>query len=366
MVQLTQVHPLMGEIETQNIVSSMDAKWLTEGPWTKQLLELSGAIVGEPNILPAPNGTLGLYLALLALDLPRGGEIIMPSFTFYASAMSAVFAGLTPVFIDVEPTTYCMNLDQLEEMIGPDTVAIMPVHVYGTSADMEAICTIASDAGLKVIEDAAQSFGVNYKGKHTGIWGDIGVFSFFADKTITMGEGALVVTKNPDLYDRLKLLRNQGRPNSGTFIHPELGMNFRITDLQAAVGVGQLGRLPDIMKQRQRTYNLYREQLAGFADINLHEPSDGSEYVPFRLALTSRNKKNIDEILDQHDVASRSFFYPMHRQPKLVDNPRHKEMSVSEELYERGVCLPIHSNIRDLNVSYICNLVKKSFETVKL
>jgi perosamine synthetase len=231
---------------------------------------------------------------------------------------------------------------------------------------MEAICTIASAAGLKVIEDAAQSFGVNYKGKHTGIWGDIGVFSFFADKTITMGEGALVVTKNPDFYDRLKLLRNQGRPNSGTFIHPELGMNFRITDLQAAVGVGQLGRLPDIMKQRQRTYNLYREQLAGFADINIHEPSNGSEYVPFRLALTSRNKKNIDEILDQHDVASRSFFYPMHRQPKLVDKPRHKEMSVSEELYETGVCLPIHSNITDLNVSYICNLVKKSFAAVEL
>ena len=361
MKRIRQVNPEVGIEELANVTDVIRSGWLTEGKFTSQLIELSSEIVGSKNILPAPNGTLGLLLAILALDLPKGKKIIAPSFTFYASAMSVIFAGLEPVFADVDPSTYCINVEHIEKLIDDDTVAIMPVHVYGTSADMMNVNQIAQKYNLKVIEDAAQSFGVKYCGEHTGILGDIGVFSFFADKTITMGEGALVVSKNGETHERLKLIRNQGRPHSGTFIHPELGMNFRITDVQAAIGVSQIGKLNLIIEQKRQKYIQFTEILSGIGDIKVHTPTEGSEYIPFRFAFTSKYKGQIDQILDEKGVDTRSFFYPMHMQPKLRKYSHGIELSVSEKLYSEGVCLPIHAGLSEQDIYLICDAIKTVF-----
>ena len=207
----------------------------------------------------APNGTLGLYLAILSLDLPPNSEVLVPSFTFFGSASSIVFAGHKPVFVDVSTSDYTMDLDDLQSKITKNTAAIMAVHIYGQAARLSAICSIARQHNLYLIEDAAQAIGVEYEGKHAGTIGDVGVVSFFADKTITTGEGAVLFCKDEQLWKRLRLLRNQGRQNSGTFIHDSLGMNFRITDMQAAVGCAQLEKLDSIKKQRLEAYADYTE-----------------------------------------------------------------------------------------------------------
>ena len=357
MMNIQQVFPDIGQLELDNLTASIHDKWLTEGPFCNRFIEESLEITGAKHAVLAPNGTLGLYLALLALELKPGSEVIVPSFTFYASAMAVYFAGLIPVFVDVEPSTYNIDIDKTRNLITPNTSAVMPVHIYGQSADMAALTELCDERKIKIVEDAAQGFGVNYNGQHTGTIGDVGVISFFADKTITMGEGALILTDNEDIYNKLKLLRNQGRPNSGTFIHPSLGMNFRITDLQAGVGCAQLARLPSIIAGKKKNHAIYKEYLGNSSSLVLHEPSLGSEYVPFRFAFTSAKKEQISNHLEKNGVQTRSYFYPMHMQPMLTKYKRSIDMSVSEKLFETGVCLPIHNGLSDDEIRSICELV---------
>ncbi len=359
MKAINQVGPFFDEKEEVNLGTTISRRWLTEGLWTKKFIQGCVRVIGEEKILPAPNGSLGLYLSLLALELPKDSEVIVPSFTFYASAMSVVFAGLKPVFVDVDAETFNIDLIHAEKIVSSETKAIMPVHVYGQSVNMEDVGKFARKHKLKVIEDAAQSFGVKFNGIHTGLYGDIGVFSFFADKTITMGEGAIIVTKNKKLYEKIRLLRNQGRPNSGTFIHESIGLNFRITDMQAAVGFSQLKKLAKIRRSRNSNLKLYKKFLKNEGDIKFHSPSIGSEYIPFRAAITTKYKEAIMVELQKNKVATRSFFYPMHLQPKLIKYKRSENMEVSENLYNKGVCLPIHTDLTETDIETICEIVKK-------
>ena len=209
------------------------------------------------------------FLALLALDLPRDSEILIPAFTFFASASAAVFAGLRPVFVDADPDTFNLDVEALEPLMTESTRAIMPVGVYGHSPPMDRISDFAAQHGLVVLEDAAQCLGVTYRGRHAGTWGDAGVISFFADKTVTTGEGGVVLTDDDELYHRLRLLRNQGRRHSGTFVHEGLGMNFRVTDMQCAVGTAQLRKLPRIADRK-------RETIAAMRPISVTCPAFGS------------------------------------------------------------------------------------------
>jgi perosamine synthetase len=357
MLNIKQVSPNMSQLELDNLTRSIDQKWLTEGPFCEKFLNSSLALTGAKYAVLAPNGTLGLYLALLALDLEPGSEVIVPSFTFYASAMSVYFAGLVPVFVDVDPKTYNLDIEKTKDLISSRTSAIMPVHIYGQSADMDSLVSLCKGTNIKIIEDAAQGYGVFYKGRHTGTIGDVGVISFFADKTITMGEGALILTNDEKIYEKLRLLRNQGRPNSGTFIHPSLGMNFRITDLQAAVGCAQLERLPDIIASRQLNHKLYQKKLGECENLTLHQPTAGSDYIPFRFAFTSEHKEQILNYLESNGVQTRSFFYPMHMQPKLTQYKKSDDMSVSEKLFKTGVCLPIHGGLTNEQIDAISSLV---------
>ncbi len=265
----------------------------------------------------APNGTLGLFLALLALDLPHGSEILIPTFTFYASASAAVFAGLRPVFVDADAETFNLNIDALESLVTDRTTAIMPVHVYGHSPPLDRILEFAARHDLAVLEDAAQAYSVAYRGRHAGTWGDVGVISFFADKTITMGEGGVVLTDDAALYEKLRLLRNQGRLNSGTFVHEALGMNFRVTDLQCAVGRAQLRKLPEIVANKRDNHARYVANLSDVRGVRWLQVQTGSSHVPFRFALVSERREQLAAALEQAGVQTRSFFYPLHLQPAL-------------------------------------------------
>lgn len=342
--------------ELEYIQKSIDQRWLSEGAFAKKFSEEISKITDSNYVTFAPNGTLGLFLALIALDLPKESEIILPSFTFYASATACIFAGLKPVFIDVDLDTCNLVTEKITSAITNNTSAIMAIHIYGQSCNIEHILEIAKEHNLKVIEDAAQGFGVRYKGRHVGSIGDVGVFSFFSDKVITTGEGAAIVTNNKSLFEKILLLRNQGRPSAGTFIHPELGMNFRITDIQAGIGLSQLNKFPQIIEDRLNKFALYEKTLCSIPSIQVLKIASYSNFIPFRFCFRTDKKEILCQRLNREGIATRSYFFPMHLQPKLKKYTSHSCRN-SEILYEEGVCLPIHHHLSNNDIEFICEKI---------
>lgn len=361
--KVTQLEPFLGDEEIQNLQKAVETLWITEGPFSREFIERIKDFTGSEYAVLACNGTLALFLGLTALGIGPGDELIVPDFTFNASAASVAFTGAKPVFVDVNASDLQMDVSKLEALITEKTRAIMPVHVYGSSADMDPVMEIARKHGLKVIEDAAQGFGVFYKNRHTGTIGDVGMISFFADKTITTGEGAVLLTRDKDIFDKLTLLRNQGRPRSSTFIHPALGMNFRMTDLQCAVGVAQIAKYAEIERKKLHNYNLYKELLDGIDGIEFVGPSPFANFVPFRVNIRTPRLEALMEHLENDAVQTRRFFYPLHRQPCYSYlSYDEKDFPCANAAYDTGLSLPVFCNLTEDQIRYVCNSIKSFFE----
>ena len=238
--KIPQFQPFLDNREYEAIKSCFDLNWVTEGPKSKEFVDKLCKMMNVKYGVLAPNGTLSLYMALKVLGIGKGDEVIVPNFTFIASANAIDMVGAKPVFCDIQESDLHIDIKKAEKLITCRTKAIMPVHIYGMACNMDEVIEFAKKHKLKVVEDAAQAVGVNWNGKQAGTFGDIGSFSFFADKTLTTGEGGLVVTDNEELYNKLLYIRNQGRLNRGSFIHPEIGYNFRMTDLQTSIGLVQI------------------------------------------------------------------------------------------------------------------------------
>jgi dTDP-4-amino-4,6-dideoxygalactose transaminase len=357
--KISQIQPYFDKSEINNLQRVIETGWVTEGPFSREFITRLQKFTGAKYAVLANNGTLGLYLSLLAIGSQKGDEIIVPDFTFNASASSIAFTGATPVFADICPDNLQIDPIKLEQLITPHTKAIMPVHVYGQACDMDPILSLAKKYNLKIVEDAAQGFGVFYKGKHTGTLGDVGVISFFADKTITTGEGAVILTNDEDLFNRLKMLRNQGRPNSGTFIHPELGMNFRMTDLQCAVGVAQLDKFETIKEIKLRNFDLYEASLKQVPEIEFITRRDFTNFIPFRVNVKVPQLEELIDHLENKGIQTRRMFYPLHRQPCFKYLNYHEdEFPVSNEAYNKGISFPVHCRLSESDINYICDTVK--------
>ena len=279
--KIFQVSPFVDEAEFTELKSCFDDRWLTEGHKTTLLKAELSSFIGVKHCFPVPNGTLALFLALLALEPQPGDQIIVPSFTFFGSASSAYFAGFELVFCDVNPDTYTIDFNSFCEKVTPRTKAVMFVNIYGGSIPFDDLITYCHDNNIKIIEDSAQALGVRINSRHSGTFGDVATFSFFADKTLTSGEGGCVVTDCDELASKIALIRNQGRPNSGTFIHPSMGMNFRSNDLSSSVLLVQLSKFNLIHNRKLELFNLYRENLSHINAITL--PSFG-----YRMSMSLR------------------------------------------------------------------------------
>jgi perosamine synthetase len=368
-MKVPQVAPWIGEEEHLALRACFADAWITEGPkaraFRERLLQLFGASHGEF----APNGTLALYLALRALGIGPGDEVLVPDLTFVGSANAVEMTGATPVFVDVAPGHFQIVPGTAERWITPRTRAVMPVHLWGTVAVMEPILEMARRRGLLVLEDACQAVGVRRHGRHAGTFGTAGAFSFFADKSVTTGEGGFVCTDDEEVADRLKHLRNQGRRAAGSFVHPRIGYNLRITDMQAAVGLAQLDKLPRIKDLKQKNLERYRERLAGLAEVAWFEPPPGSEWIPFRVPLLFERAADLSERLRQRDIEPRSWFCPMHQQPCYAARVRSQVGGESVEdvfpiarmAYERGILLPVHATLSEEQVDHVCKTIREFY-----
>jgi len=307
--------PLMGEEEKQAVLEVLDSGMLAQGPRVKAFEEAFAEMCGVKYALATTSGTTALHTALLAHGIGPGDEVITSPFTFIASANSILFTGARPVFVDIDPNTFNLNPDLIEDAITPKTRAILPVHLFGLSCDMDAIMDIADKHGLIVIEDACQSHGATYKGKKVGSFGT-GTFSFYPTKNMTTAEGGMITTNDPKIAERCSMIRQHGMRRR--YYHDELGFNFRMTDIQAAIGLEQLKKLERFNRAGQSNARYLSEHLRG---VKVPFVPEGYEHVFHQYTIRVPDGKR-DALLDhlqQRGIGTGVYYpVPVHKQTFYV------------------------------------------------
>lgn len=359
--------PLLDGNEKKYLIECIDTGWISsEGPFVPKFEEKMAAIVSRQHGIAVCNGTAALEVAVVALGIGNGDEVILPTFTIISCAAAVVRAGATPVLVDSDPITWNMDVTQVEAKITPRTKAIMVVHIYGLPVDMNPILELARIYGLKVIEDAAETHGQTYNGRPCGSFGDISTFSFYPNKHVTTGEGGMIVTNDPVLAERCYSLRNLCFQPKKRFIHEELGYNFRMTNLQAALGLAQLERLQEFVKRKRLMGKIYTELLLTVDGLELMpaqtEYADNIYWV-FGMVLKDEVPFGAEEAmrrLGSGGIGTRPFFWPMHEQPVFHKRGLFagERYPVSERLARRGFYIPSGMAITDGQVHEVAEAVK--------
>ncbi len=290
-----------------------------------------------------------------------GDEVIVPDFTFFGSASAVVLTGAKPVLVDVDEYDGNILIESARASLSERTKAIMPVHMYGQSCDMLAVRHLANQHQLLVVEDAAQGMGVTFGDKHVGTLGDIGCMSFFADKTITTGEGGALLLNDESLIKRCIYFKNQGRLHRGSFVHEHVGFNFRITDLQAAIGVAQMSRVHQTIERKRALQAAYSARLESCPGVKLPASNGFGDVVPFRVNILVQNPEGLSKFLAENEIATRRYFYPLHLQPSLTAENcivRDKIVNASK-LYETGLMLPSGLDLTEDQVDLVCARIEE-------
>lgn len=317
------------------------------------------------------NGTVALHLALLALDVRPGDEVLVPSLTYIATANAVRYVGAEPVFVDVDPETWCISPALLEKSITRRTKGIIAVNLYGHPADMDAINHIAAVHGLWVVEDAAEAFGATYKGRPAGGLGKIGTFSFYGNKVITSGEGGALTLNDPSLYLRIKTLRGQGMDPDRRYYFPVVGYNFRLTNVACAILCAQLERSEHILARRREVFQWYREGLEGIPGVGFQPVASWALVAPWMFCLTidpktyGHTRDDVMKYLGEHGIETRPFFIPLHTLPPYRQESarRGERLPVTDTLGASGLNLPTHSLLSPEDVEYVCSRVREFSRT---
>ncbi len=353
---IRQFKSFLDESDYLFIKRAFDNNYIAEGEMAKEFHDRLLEIIGAKYGCFASNGTLALYLALRALGIKAGDEVIVQDITFIASANAVEMTGATPVFVDI-PKYNSPTIDLTKIKRSKNTKAVVLCHLFGTACEnVDEVKEYCMEHGLFLVEDAAQALAIKSKSGHCGTFGDVGTFSFYADKTITTGEGGFVVTDSEEIYERMLYLRNQGRKKSGTFIHEHIGYNFRITDIQACLGLSQLAKLDKIVSDKIRIYEAYKTYLGDNVDfLNI---DNRFSYIPFRVVIFVNNAEKMIKIMLDKGIEPRSIFYPLHKQPcYLSESTMDSNFSNSNKCFDRGICLPTWVGLKDEDIKYISEVV---------
>ncbi len=365
MERISIANPVFRGNEKKYLNECIDTGWVSaNGRFIEEFQNQFAAFCGSRYALACSNGTVTLHLALIALGIGPGDEVIMPTLTYIATANAVRMVGAKPVFADSDPDTWNVDPAAVERAITPRTKAIIPVHLYGLSCDMTAIMDIADRHHIPVLEDAAEAHGAKWKGRMVGSMGAIGSFSFFGNKIITSGEGGMLVTDDEALYNTMKLYRSQGvDPSQKRYWHVVSGYNYRMTNLQAAVGLGQLEDFEWHLAQRRRVAAAYtrllQEKLDGYVTIQKVDDPENHVYWMNSALFTDRVKKDRDQIMaemEQKNIEMRPLFYPMHVMPPFED--KSASFPVAEKLSSRGINLPSHAGLNEEQIEYVVDCLK--------
>lgn len=362
--------PLLAGNEKKYLNECLDTGWISsEGPFIRQFEERFAERVGRKYGIAVSNGSAALDVTVSALEIGKGDEVIMPAFTIISCAASVVRAGAAPVLVDSDPDTWNMDAGQIEKKITAKTKAIMVVHIYGLPVDMTPIMEIAKRHNLKIIEDAAEMHGQTYRGRPCGSFGQLSAFSFYANKHITTGEGGMIVTDDERLAKRCRSLRNLCFMPEKRFVHEELGWNFRMTNMQAALGLAQLEQLDEFVKKKRRMGALYTERLKDIRSIQLpKQATDYAENIYWVYGIVLNDEVPFDAAeamkrLSARRIGSRPFFFPMHEQPvfRKMGLFQDEKYPVAERLARRGFYIPSGMALTDEQMNHAADAVREIF-----
>jgi len=360
--------PALRGKEREYLLECLATGWISsEGPFVKRFEAEFAQRVNRQNAISVCNGSAALDVAVAALGIGPGDEVILPTFTIISCASAIIRAGATPVLVDANSTTWNMDVSQLERCVTPRTKAIMVVHIYGLPVDIEPLIAIAKHHNLVIIEDAAEMHGQTYRGQPCGSFGEISTFSFYANKHITTGEGGMVVTNDVDLADKCRSLRNLCFQPQQRFVHEELGWNFRMGNLQAALGLAQLEQLDRFVQRKREIGKRYTEGLANLNRVQL--PLYSTDYADnvywvYGLVLDktlSFDAKEAMDYLRTKGIGTRPFFWPMHEQPvfKKMGLFQDEHYPVSEYIARHGFYIPSGLALTNEQIDYVITNVKE-------
>ena len=348
--------------EKKYVNECLDSTWISsKGRFVEEFPKRFAEYIGVRNATGVCNGTVAIQLALAALGLGPGDEVIVPTFTYIASANPILQTGAKVVFCDSLADTWQMDPKDIEERITPNTKAIMAVHIYGHPCDMDAIMTIAKKHKLLVVEDCAEAIGSKYKGKMCGSFGDVACFSFFGNKTITCGEGGIVATNSDSLFDLLVHIKCQGLAKDREYWHDIIGFNYRMTNIQAAIGLAQLEQIDKFVAAKQDVAKWYQKYLVDLP-VKFHEQVGDVRHTFWMnsiLASSNDERNRLREHLKAAGVETRPTFFPVHTMPPYFG--KYKGFPTAEDIALRGMNLPSYPMLKEDDVKYICNAIREFY-----
>ena len=360
--------PLLDGNEKRYLNECIDTGWISsEGPFIRRFEEQFATCVGRRHAIAVANGSMALDAAVTLLGLSAGDEVLLPSFTIISCAAAIVRAGLVPVVVDADFATWNIDVTKIEACITSRTKAIMVVHIYGLPCDMDPILDLAKQYGLRVIEDAAEMHGQTYRGRACGSFGDLSIFSFYPNKHITTGEGGMIVTDSDELAERCRSLRNLCFIPERRFVHEELGWNLRMTNLQAALGVAQLERLPLFIERKRMMGALYTDLLAGVPGLQLPLPqTDYAKNIYWVYGIVLEETLDFDaqeamRRLADAGIGTRPFFWPMHEQPVLrrMGHFTGVHCPTAERIARRGFYIPSGLALTESQIHTVAKTVRE-------
>ena len=363
MIKHQMSFPILGKEEKKNILDCVESGWLSSrGKYIEKFEKLFADYCGTKYAVAVSNGTAALQLALMAAGIKSGEEVIIPNLTFGATANAPMSMGINPVLVDVDRKTWNIDVADIEKNISKETKAIIPVHLYGLPCEMDKIRHIAQKYNLKVIEDSAEAHGAVFKKRKTGNWSDIGCFSFFGNKIITTGEGGMCTTNDKALYRKMLIIRNNGMEPDRKYWHDIVGCNFRMTNMQAALGAAQIMKLDKFIKKKRQIARWYMEEIKKQkieAYYQQEEKGVMSIWWMFTLILPKiKDMQKLISYLESKDIASRPIFFPLSSMPAFSRLRKSKTLKNSLELAGKGISLPTNLKLERKDIKEIVSALK--------
>jgi len=357
---INQIEPWIGNEEKQAVIAYLNSGgWLTEFKETEKFEQMIAEYVGAKHACVVSNGTVSLFIALMALGIGKDDEVIVPNLTMIASANAVLLLNAMPRLVDVDPETMCLDLLLAEKAITKKTKAIMLVNLNGRSGNMNTLLALCKKHHLYLIEDAAQALGSTWNGKYMGTVGDVGSFSFSMPKIVTTGQGGALITNDDELIKKIRKIKDFGRVKSGVDLHESLGFNFKFTDLQAVIGIEQMKKLEYRVKRKKEIYVLYEKGLLGVKGVDFVQ-TDLSETTPWLIDIMVDDREKLIVFLKQNGIGSRPFYPPIHTQAPYRGMKEYKnaQFPISKKLSAKCLWLPSSLLLTNQQITYIVNTIK--------
>lgn len=362
--------PDINDDDIEHVMRALRSGQLSMGPYLDQFEKVASEYLGTRHAVAVSSGTAGLHLCMYLAGVEDGSEVITSPFSFVASANCVVYQRGTPVFVDIDERDFNINADAVEAAVTSKTAAILPIHVFGRPANLKSLCKISDKRGVFLVEDACEAIGAEVGGQKVGTFGQAAVFGFYPNKQMTTGEGGLIVTNDSEWAQKLRALRNQGRSSSEWLEYPDLGFNYRLDEMSAALGVSQMSRIESLLERRAAVAAKYTERLRRIPGISLPMPVPDSTRMSWFVYIiqfqSARWRNEVATRMNEKGIPTRNYFPPIHLQPLFVERYGCKrgQFPITERIADQTLAIPFHTTMTEEDIDRVCEALRVSIDEV--